>query len=478
MLLVCGVGASYASELDSALRAALDVAELRGRATFTEPWPKTEAPVTRLGRELFFSKTLSGDQDTACASCHHPFLAGGDALSLPVGAAARQADLLGPGRLFDWKGSGRLDPDAAAGPNVPRNSPTIFNVGLYERTIFFDGRLQKNRSGSIRSPESVRDRGRDLVAVQARLPVVSEDEMRGYKLLRHAPPDAVREVLVKRLQKHWTKQFAAAFGDAVATPDSVTYARVEQALSDFQRSFVLLDNPWFRYVAGEVDAIDDAAKRGALDFLRSPPEGGLGCAQCHQGDFFTDEQFHTLAFPQIGRGIKRPAAGYGNETERDSTDNGRWEVTRQARDRFAFRTPSLLNVQVTGPYGHAGTHNSLEQVISHHLDPERALQQFDFSLSELVQFQHDPVRYPEAARQVPEILRYWRKYGQSNPRPPAQIPPSRMQDLKAFLNALTDPCAFDRTCLSAWIPDRAERSPDGQRLTAKFLDRVTIATNP
>ena len=37
--------------------------------------PSTETPMFRLGMELFFSKSLSGNQDVACASCHHPYLA-------------------------------------------------------------------------------------------------------------------------------------------------------------------------------------------------------------------------------------------------------------------------------------------------------------------------------------------------------------------------------------------------------------------
>ena len=75
---------------------------------------------------------------------------------------------------------------------MPRNSPTIINVGLYQKTVFHDGRLEQRRFGSIRSPESVRDQGRDLMAVQARLPVVAEDEVQGYRLLRFATPDGAR----------------------------------------------------------------------------------------------------------------------------------------------------------------------------------------------------------------------------------------------------------------------------------------------
>lgn len=157
-----------------------------------------------------------------------------------------------------------LDPHAIAGPNVPRNSLTIINVGLYQKSFFFDGRLQRLGALGMRSPESMRDAGRDLTAVQARFPVVAEDEMRGYRMLRHAEPGRMCDALVARLKPHWQAAFATAFNDPRAAPASVSYERVEQALPDYQRSFVLLDNPWFRYIAGDRAAISAVAKRGAL----------------------------------------------------------------------------------------------------------------------------------------------------------------------------------------------------------------------
>ena len=47
--------------------------------------PSINDPKAQLGKKLFFTKGLGGDQDTACASCHHPVLGGGDRLSLSIG---------------------------------------------------------------------------------------------------------------------------------------------------------------------------------------------------------------------------------------------------------------------------------------------------------------------------------------------------------------------------------------------------------
>lgn len=453
-----------AAELDAELRKQIEAHNLRGRPGLAADVPPPDAPTVALGRELFFSKALSGDGKVSCASCHHPLLAGGDGLSLPVGVDAASPEVLGPARRYDAHAGAAVDPHVAAGPNVPRNSPTIINSSLYSKTMFFDGRVQKRGPIGIRSPESVRDRGRDMLAVQARLPVVAEDEMRGYRWLRHEPPDAVREQLVDRLRKDWPTAFARAFGDPKTTPASVTFERLELALSDYQSSFVLVDNPWFRYVEGEMDALSPTAKRGALLFYRTAEAGGLGCVSCHQGDFFTDEKFHVLAMPQIGRGIKRAAPGFGKATVRDGTDLGRWESSRRKRDRYAFRTPSLLNIATTAPYGHTGAYTDLEAVIRHHLDPEKAIAAFDFSLQHLPQFAGRPALYPRARSHTADALQAWRQSGQR----PVDATQTQIDELKAFLAALTDECIGSAQCMARWMPDPSKPSPDGAR--AQFVD--------
>ncbi len=74
--------------------------------------------------------------------------------------------------------------------------------------------------------------------------------------------------------------------------------------------------------------------------------------------------------PQIGRGKKD---GDGSE------DFGRLRATGKSTDKYAFRTPSLINTEVTGPWTHAGAYTSLETVIKHHLNPQQAIDNYDFS---------------------------------------------------------------------------------------------------
>ena len=50
---------------------------------------------------------------------------------------------------------------------------------------------------------------------------------------------------------------------------------------------------------------------------------------------------------------------------------------------------ALLNVAVTGPYGHAGGYNNLHDVIRHHLNPRAAIEGYDLNQLERLQASGD-----------------------------------------------------------------------------------------
>jgi cytochrome c peroxidase len=57
-------------------------------------FPALDTETVALGRQLFFDPVLSGNDNIACATCHHPALGTGDAMSLSIGEGG-----LGLGRL-------------------------------------------------------------------------------------------------------------------------------------------------------------------------------------------------------------------------------------------------------------------------------------------------------------------------------------------------------------------------------------------
>jgi cytochrome c peroxidase len=181
------------------------------------------------------------------------------------------------------------------------------------------------------------------------------------------------------------------------------------------------------------------------------PEGGFGCAGCHAGDFFTDESFHAIAAPQIGRGK--------GDGDTGTNDFGLERETSNRNDRYAFRTPSLLNVEVTGPYFHSGAYDDLADVIRHHLDPQAGLEAFD------------PASIPQAeandfAENTQDIIDFLETSGRgiSTFRNPVEYTEEQVDALVAFLEALTDPCVVDRACLDPWVADPETDDVDGNLL--------------
>ena len=422
---------------------------LTGNPNRNRKLPSITDPKAKLGKKLFFTTGLGGDNDSACVTCHHPSLGGGDNLSLSIGTGAEDAELLGPGRYHSESAVGGV---YDGGPTVPRNAPTVFNIGLWDQVLFHDGRVESlgktvgtNGGGSsgIRTPDSAfgvadPDSGSNLVAAQARFPVTSPEEMRGFSEQGDSN-ETVRNKLAKKLGDNWKKKFSKVFGDSL-----VTYSRIAEAIGEYQRSMVFVNSPWKKFVEGDKHAISQSAQRGGILFFSSIENGGANCASCHSGDFFTDEKFHVLATPQIGR-------GKGNDNGTLSNDDfGRFRESKNKEDMYKFRTPTLLNVEVTGPWGHAGGYTTLEGMVRHSLNPADSIANYDFSqLDSTVQATDMQTNTQHALNQ----LALNRVNNVDDVHRIVKLTDKDVADIVEFLHALTDPCVKDRTCLAPWIPD-------------------------
>ena len=90
--------------LNTDVRAIISAQKLTGDPSTGRTLPTIDDAKAQLGMKLFFSKSLGGDLDSACVTCHHPNLGGGDDLTLPIGVDANNIDLLGPGRTHKVSG--------------------------------------------------------------------------------------------------------------------------------------------------------------------------------------------------------------------------------------------------------------------------------------------------------------------------------------------------------------------------------------
>lgn len=396
------------------------------------PKPVTDAdyaPVNleeaKLGQLLFYDPILSGNKSVACATCHHPKFGTSDGLSLGIGDGGIG---LGPDRV--------IDPNNVPEKRIPRNSPALFNLGAFEFTVFFhDGRLEAdpNRPSGIRTPldDDMVSGFASLLSAQSMFPVLSRDEMAG----SHRENDIAKAVRQGRITGDggaWDQiarrvaaipAYATLFKTTyphVDAPSDIAFTDISNAIAAFIAHEWRSDTSAFdHFIAGKAP-LPEAAMQGLKLFY-----GPANCADCHAGSFQTDHSFHAMGAPQIGPG---KAATF----ETHNRDDGRFRVTGNPDDQFKFRTPSLRNVELTSPYGHAGGHSDLGAFVKAHADPESALTNFYLGSIVLPEFQAEDFKVMDDAAQVAAIA-------QSVTIAPIALSDNDVLAIVEFLKALTDP---------------------------------------
>ena len=184
----------------------------------------------------------------------------------------------------------------------------------------------------------------------------------------------------------YRRQFERVFGREADTET------VPKALAAYLRTLVADRSRWIRFYYGDKQALSARAQRGHEVFDKK-----ARCTECHNGQLLTDLQYHNVG---IGSAGEKP-------------EPGRFAITRQERDRGAFKTPTLLNVAKSAPYFHDGSVKELSATVDVMLgggvaNPHRdaALQPASISADEkaaLLQFLSElNVDYDETEPVLPE----------------------------------------------------------------------------
>lgn len=405
-----------------------------GAAAEDLPAPLTDAdfaPVrveeARLGRLLFYDPVLSGNREVSCATCHHPRFGTSDGVSLGIGDGGRG---LGPDRV--------VDPANPPEQRIPRNAPGLFNLGAREVTVLFhDGRIEADpdRASGFRTPMGAEmETGfASLLSAQTMFPVLSADEMAGH-YGENGISTAVRkglitgeggawDLLARRVAeiREYRDRFEVVYGLA---PEAIHFTDISDAIAAFMAWEWRSDSaPFDAFLRGEA-ALPEQAMRGVELFY-----GDAGCATCHEGPLLSDWAFHAMGQPQIGPG---KAARF----ETHARDTGRMRVTGDPADAYAFRTPSLRNVALTAPYGHAGAYAELSGFLRHHADPVAGLAAYDPSQAVLPPMPVADFRIMRDPDEVAAIAAAVTHEGQA-------LTDTEVAALEAFLGTLTDPVAIE-----------------------------------
>ena len=275
--------------------------------------PMTRAKI-ELGRQLYFDTRLSSDNTISCASCHHPDEGFGRHTRFGVGVDGQEGG---------------------------RNSPISYNR-IVSGPQFWDGRaesLEAQAVGPIANPIEMGNTHEQAVKTIAGIA--------GYK----AQFDKIFDdgVTIDNVGKA-----IATFERAIVTgPAPFDYYERARAIKeqfggdDFDEEELKEEDPelYEDYAAAVKGStkMDESARRGRDLFFSAR----VGCTACHAGANFADELYHNLG---VGMDAKEP-------------DLGRYAVTKEDKDKGAFKTPTVRNVALSAPYMHDGSQESLTEVV-------------------------------------------------------------------------------------------------------------------
>lgn len=196
----------------------------------------------------------------------------------------------------------------------PRNAPTVLN-SVFNIAQFWDGRAK------------------DL-AEQAKGPVQAGVEMNNL-------PDNVVKTL--NSMPDYVARFKKAFP---AQKDPVSFDNMAKAIEVFEATLLTPDSKFDQYLKGEATALNQEEQEGLKLFMNH------GCSSCHGGINMGGDAYYPLGV--VNKPSEKIIAG----------DKGRFAVTQAKNDEFAFKSPSLRNIELTPPYFHSGVIWDLEEAVT------------------------------------------------------------------------------------------------------------------
>lgn len=287
-----------------------------------------------LGMKIFYDNRFSrAGSGVSCASCHDPEHAFAE-----------------------------NKPRSKTLAEVARNAPDLIDAAWYSRAHFWDGKVDNLWSAPLFTFEQHDEMDSSRLQV---VHVLARIYGARYERIFGPLPDM-------RRFPETGKPGSAAF-DSMAADDlravNRIYANVGKALEAYIRKLAAGRSGFDDFIRGSRNALSPAAQRGMVVFTR------YACQSCHSGATFTDERYHELNLPdaaghppdprrQGGVRFARswPFGSSGAFADPAAAD----EVSPAAAKEVGFRTPSLRNVAETGPYGHDGSLETLDQAIDAH----------------------------------------------------------------------------------------------------------------
>lgn len=369
---------------------------LQAEARPQPPVPPTPAPLARaaVGDRLFHERALSASGQLACASCHDPARGHADPAGrfLPIGGVAHNEQGLRSSPSLRY-----LDQAGAFSVN---------NQGVARGGLMWDGRANSR-------------------AEQARGPLFNAKEMANASVAEFAQRLRATPAFTELLN---------AYGLAANASDAALLDASTDALAQYQAQDLE-----FKPFSSKFDAVQTGqasfspAEARGLAAFNDPQRGN--CASCHSSRpagngvraLFTDFSYHALGVPRNTSQATTDPAFF----DLGLCGPNRSDLLSQAALCGRFKTPTLRNVALTGPYFHNARFNTLEEVVGFYalrdVDPARF---YPLVNGQLQRFNDLPLAYQgNVERRAPFVPLAGNR---------ARLSGQDVADIVAFLNTLTD----------------------------------------
>ncbi|MBS7254347.1 cytochrome-c peroxidase [Flavobacterium branchiicola] len=200
---------------------------------------------------------------------------------------------------------------------IQRNTPTLTNIA-FQRVFFADSRVS-------------------YLEDQAVAVIKNENEMHG---------SLEKSALAIQKNAEYVKEFKKAFPKG-----EINEFAIKNALASYIRSLSQYDSKFDRFMQNKTTFTADE-KAGFNLFA-----GKGKCATCH---------FIPLTNGTVPPNFDRSESeilGVPNKNKKLDGDLGKFVITQAAIHKHSFKTPTIRNIELTGPYMHNGVYKTLEEVI-------------------------------------------------------------------------------------------------------------------
>ena len=316
-------------------------------------------PVTgqkvQLGKLLFHETALGvnnlrpeGRETYACASCHAAVAGFNSGHPQGIAEGGSGFGVAGEGRVF----ISQYDYDPIAPDALDRRPPANVNTA-YQEVILWNG--QFGAVGPNVGTEARWTPGTPLESNTLGFHGLETQAHAGLAVHRMATPENSRVATIPAYGLLFRQAFP---GD----PSPINRLNVALAIAAYERTLLSNQAPWQLWLRGQLDAMTDLEKRGAVLFFNK-----AGCVSCHTGPALSSMTFHALGMNDLDGTYRpdlidmRPFGGSMPEASRQ----GRGGFTGVDEDYYKFKTPQIYNVADNTFLGHGASFRNAREVIEY-----------------------------------------------------------------------------------------------------------------